>query len=33
VDQVPVVEEGRLVGLLRRRDVLRWLHLHADRAA
>jgi CBS domain-containing protein len=33
VDQVPVVENGRLVGLLRRRDILRWLQLHADRAA
>jgi CBS domain-containing protein len=33
VNQVPVVQDGRLVGMLRRRDVLRWLQLHADLAA
>jgi Zn-dependent protease len=33
VNQVPVVQDGRLVGMLRRRDVLRWLHLHGERAA
>jgi CBS domain-containing protein len=33
VDQVPVVEDGRLVGLLRRRDVLRRLQLQAGQAA
>jgi Zn-dependent protease/predicted transcriptional regulator len=27
VDQLPVVSEGRLVGMLRRRDVARWLEL------
>jgi CBS domain-containing protein len=29
VNQVPVVDAGRLVGLVRREDVLRWLTLHA----
>ena len=33
VNQVPVVDHGRLVGMLRRRDILRWLQLHADQAA
>jgi Zn-dependent protease/predicted transcriptional regulator len=28
VNQLPVVEGGRLVGLLRREDVLKWLSLH-----
>jgi CBS domain-containing protein len=27
VDQLPVVEEGRLVGMFRRRDLRRWLDL------
>jgi predicted transcriptional regulator len=31
--QVPVVQDGHLVGMLRRRDVLQWLQLHADQAA
>jgi CBS domain-containing protein len=29
VNQVPVVQDGHLVGMLRRRDILRWLQLHA----
>jgi CBS domain-containing protein len=30
VRQLPVVHDGRLVGLLRRRDIIRWLQLHAE---
>jgi Zn-dependent protease/CBS domain-containing protein len=30
VRQLPVMRGGRLVGLLRRRDIVRWLHLHAE---
>jgi Zn-dependent protease/CBS domain-containing protein len=29
VDQIPVVENGRLLGLVRRQDILKWLGLHA----
>jgi Zn-dependent protease/predicted transcriptional regulator len=29
VNQVPVVQDGHLVGMLRRRDILTWLQLHA----
>jgi len=31
VRQIPVVKDGRLVGILRRRDIIRWLRLHSDR--
>jgi Zn-dependent protease len=30
VRQLPVVHDGELVGLLRRRDVIKWLQLHAE---
>ena len=30
VRQMPVVSNGHVVGLLRRRDILRWLQLHSD---
>lgn len=33
VNQLPVVESGKLVGLLRREDVLKWLALHEAHAA
>jgi CBS domain-containing protein len=33
VDQVPVVENGRLVGVLARHDIQRWLELHGEQAA
>jgi Zn-dependent protease/CBS domain-containing protein len=32
VNQLPVLEDGRLVGLLRREDVLKWLSLHEGAA-
>ncbi len=27
---MPVVKNGELVGVLRRRDILRWLQLHSE---
>jgi CBS domain-containing protein len=30
VRQLPVVRDGELVGLLRRRDLVKWLQLHAQ---
>lgn len=33
VRQMPVVQDGRLVGMLRRRDIMRWLHLQSELAA
>lgn len=32
VGQLPVLEGDRLVGMVRRRDIMRWLQLHADMA-
>lgn len=31
VNQVPVVDNGRVVGIVRREDVLRWLSIYGDR--
>ena len=28
--QIPVVQNGELIGMLRRRDILRWLQLHSE---
>jgi CBS domain-containing protein len=30
VRQLPVIQDGRLVGLLRRRDIMRWLQLQSE---
>lgn len=30
--QIPVVQNGELVGMLRRRDILRWLQVHSEMA-
>lgn len=32
VDQIPVVQDGRLLGLVRRQDIAKWLGLHAHDA-
>jgi Zn-dependent protease/CBS domain-containing protein len=32
VNQMPVLENGQLVGMLRRRDLMRWLQLHSELA-
>ncbi|MGI6208465.1 MAG: site-2 protease family protein [Anaerolineae bacterium] len=32
IRQLPVVRDGQLVGLLRRRDLIRWLQLHSEMA-
>ena len=31
--QIPVVQNGKLIGMLRRRDILRWLQLRSDMMA
>jgi Zn-dependent protease/CBS domain-containing protein len=33
VNQLPVMSNGRMVGLLRRRDVVRWLQINSEQAA
>lgn len=33
VNQLPVVQEGRLIGMLRRRDIFKWLQLQGERPA
>ncbi|HEX2979001.1 MAG TPA: site-2 protease family protein [Anaerolineaceae bacterium] len=30
VRQIPVVQDGKLMGVLRRQDIMRWLQLHSD---
>jgi CBS domain-containing protein len=30
ISQIPVVHESRLLGMLRRRDIVRWMQLQAD---
>ncbi|MDA8349428.1 MAG: CBS domain-containing protein, partial [Pseudomonadota bacterium] len=32
LNQVPVLEKGHMVGLVRRADILRWLALHGSPA-
>jgi CBS domain-containing protein len=32
VDQIPVVDKGRLLGVVRRRDIVWWLELHSTLA-
>jgi Zn-dependent protease/predicted transcriptional regulator len=33
VRQLPVIQDGHLLGILRRRDILRWLQVHTDLSA
>jgi len=33
IRQIPVVEDGHMVGLVRRRDIIRWLQLSSDERA
>jgi len=33
VRQVPVITEGHLVGMVRRRDIVRWLQLQTSEGA
>jgi CBS domain-containing protein len=30
VQQLPVVSDGKLLGTLRRRDIIRWLQIHSE---
>lgn len=30
IRQLPVVQDGNLLGMLRRRDIIRWLQIHSD---
>ena len=30
VRQLPVVDDGHMVGLVRRQDIIKWLQLHSD---
>jgi CBS domain-containing protein len=30
IRQIPVLENGNLLGVVRRRDIIRWLQIHSD---
>jgi CBS domain-containing protein len=30
IRQLPVLQDGRLLGLLRRRDIVKWMQFHSD---
>lgn len=30
IRQIPVIQNGSLLGMLRRRDIIRWLQIHSD---